>query len=909
MRALLFIVVGLISIAFSGGTGTRAQVKRPKPPELYDVQIRYRIQADRNERVLQFEAMTKYFGGLGFKETETDESDLAPFDPTAEFMTGTIPSKTARDLLADRRVRTILLAPAGYKAPDKADEPVRVRIELMPNREQPVLANQAEAALRTLGFRRDLGFDTEKFTVLRGTMPSGNVPRLLRDLRYQPSGWFLPESAPELNARLPDGTPTPHLVRPFGDVVPVRVVEVLGVVEAPPASVALPPIPSEQPHLNKWTADLRRRLAEEGARDRPLRLEVVLATTPQETDKEWRRPFAVVGAVIEGRVGSVVTVLVPQGGKAVDLAALPEVSSVRLPRVSSTPPKVEPMKEAPKDGALTLTSFHQSADADPIKRMRVDRLHAAGMTGQGVRVVVLDSDFAGWQRHLAAKGVGNQPPGRVRFIDLTADRNRDVKPEPMPGELGHGTRCAMALRLAAPNAELMLVRIPPDAPYHVVNVARYIRGDRFQTEGIVSRRLEIDADIDVLQQKLRDAKDEYRKAFDDFSDDEKARQRRIAAQQMLRALAAEEIGLLERLERVEALERALAELKSSHIVLSQLYWNTGFAFDAASTVSRFLDDWLTRQSTERVRQLTRPDPPPPPLWFQPAGDTRGQTWTGLFRDADNNGVMEFASADAELRPGRWSRELNFLATRAEGKDTIDLAAGSKIRISVQWREPHDPTLSEEDYRVAVAPLRLQLVKQRDPSGEKYASDEIDLIAESEGQPARLHYEDRFAVYEHSLELTLPADGRYGVRIEGVVPDTLRPANVPTLKDQQVKWELRSRLFVESADGQGRFVLADFASADGGVAVPADARSVFAIGALGRDDKPAADSATGAGPGVALRKKPDLLAPGATTDLAAAYAAGFAAAAQSAGLPRPSFPHGLDIAPGGVLTVPDGFPKR
>ena len=75
-----------------------------------------------------------------------------------------------------------------------------------------------------------------------------------------------------------------------------------------------------------------------------------------------------------------------------------------------------------------------------------------------------------------------------------------------------------------------------------------------------------------------------------------------------------------------------------------------------------------------------------------------------------------------------------------------------MRSSVQWREPHDPTMPESDYRVPVAPLRLQLVKQRDPSGEKYGSDEIDLIAESEGLPARLQIEPAYGIYEHSLEV-------------------------------------------------------------------------------------------------------------------------------------------------------------
>ena len=918
MRAIWIVVVGLIAIAFSGGPNTRAQIKQPKPPDVYDVQIRYRIQADRNERVLQFDAMSKYFGSLGFKETETDESDLAPFDPNAELMSGTIPSKTARDLLADRRVQTILLAPSGYKPPEKPDELVRVRIELSLSREQLALYNQVNIALKKLGYVRDVGFDTRRFTVTRGAMPAGNVAKLIRDLRHQPSGWLLTETPPELYVKLPDGSPTPELVKPFGEQVPVRVVEILGPVEAPPSIVALPPIPADAPHLAKWTADLRRKLAEEGAVEKPLRLEVVLAVTPADLDLEWRRPFAKAGAVIEGRVGNVVTVIVPQGARASNVAALPEVTSVRLPRTSSSPSAAEPKKEEPKEEKKeNLVIFAQAKGEtkgiDPLKSTRLDQLHAANIVGKGIRVVIIDTDFAGWEKHLAARGEAGGPPGRVSLVDLTADRNRDVKPEPMPGEFGHGTRAALAVRLAAPAADLVLVRIPPDAPYHVINTARYVRGDEFRTEGLVSRRLEMDADIEQLQQRQRDAIAEYRRAFEDFSDDDAARKRRIAAQDTLKKLAQEELQILARLERIEALEKALAGLKGAQVVVSQLYWNTGFALDAASTISRFLDDWLARPKGVPVtRQLTKPKPAGPPLWFQPAGDTRGQSWTGLFHDFDRNGAMEFASPDVDLKPGRWSRELNFLASRTDGKESLDLTQGAKVRISVQWREPHDPSLSEEDFRVAVAPLKLQLVKQRDPSGEKYGSDEIDMIAESEGLPSRLHIESNFAVYEHSLELTIPADGRYAIRIEGSVPPMLRPSTVPTLPDQEIRWELRPRLFVESADGQGKFVLADYASSEGGVAVPGDARSVFAVGAIVGDGKISPETSAGAGPGSPLKTKPDLFAPtdaGGRSDMAAAFAAGFAATMLSGGLPAASFPHRLKIGPGSAIHVPDEWLRR
>jgi len=66
-------------------------------------------------------------------------------------------------------------------------------------------------------------------------------------------------------------------------------------------------------------------------------------------------------------------------------------------------------------------------------------------------------------------------------------------------------------------------------------------------------------------------------------------------------------------------------------------------------------------------------------------------WLGQFRDADGNGIMEFIPPGAPLKPGRWSPELNFLAFRSDrDADAPDLPAGTRLRITIQWREAHDP---------------------------------------------------------------------------------------------------------------------------------------------------------------------------------------------------------------------------
>src|SRR5207237_10716448 len=81
----------------------------------------------------------------------------------------------------------------------------------------------------------------------------------------------------------------------------------------------------------------------------------------------------------------------------------------------------------------------------------------------------------------------------------------------------------------------------------------------------------------------------------------------------------------------------------------------------------------------------------PLLWFQAAGNTRGQSWAGLFRDQDGNGLMEFEPSPYQSKRGRWTSEMNFLAWQPFAKaETADLPEGTRMRLTIQWREPHDP---------------------------------------------------------------------------------------------------------------------------------------------------------------------------------------------------------------------------
>jgi len=909
----------LIALLLTGSAA--AQVKFPKPPDSYQTEFRYRIKAGKTERIAQFVEMEKFVNKLGFVEKEDPQADLAMFNPAAERMIGTIPSDKARQLLDEPRIQTILVAPATWKIPADEKERVKVLLDLtsgFPLARQQLFSNQIKNVLTGLGFVEAVGYDHRGYTRLRGTIPWIRVPTLLKDLRGQPAGWFLPLSNED---DVPD---------PLRSHLAIRWIEVLPE-EGAPAPVMgqapLPETPADQAFLVKLTPELRRALKDEGRGGLPLRVEVVMNYTPSEIENAWREGirFANPTSIIEGRLGNIVTVAVPVGEQITGIARLPFVLSIRLPRVGSfavpAPAKEEPKKDEPKEKVshenkdLALAA----ANVEILKATRLDRYHAQGSRGTGIRVAVIDTDFTGWRKH-----VGKELPRDTHYVDLTAERNSAIEPEPSlvaPGNVGQGTLCALAVRVAAPNAEIVLVRIAPDAPYELIGVYRYMLGDFTQPESFRIRREEIEIDGGNLRAERLRALDEYRKAFDNFDDDDMSRDRRRAAKAAVLDIEAREKLLSARADRLLLLETDLQKLRGAKVILNTIGWSSGQPFDANSLISRFLDDKMSVARPNVV--LNGSKLRQPTLWFQPGGDTRGQAWVGSFRDADANGIMEFLQPDEKPRAGRWSTELNFLAFRnPEQRDEPDLPKDARIRVTVQWREPHDPGISEVEYREPIAPLNLRLLHQRDPDAANLATDELEEMARSEGLPDRLHYEANYGIYEQAIDLTLPAGGRYALRVEGKHPLGVRPGGAYGFRDQEIRWDLRLRVFVEVLDlptrAKGRIVFSDYESILDGVAVPADARTVVGVGALTASRKRPSDSAVGSGLVADLFLKPNvftferLTLSGEETRgsaIAAAVAAGTGACLLEGGAHAANFLEMLHIPYAGVFEIPNGSLKK
>lgn len=921
------LLLGALLVGIAGTAGTLAlhgQPAAPPPPDTFQVQLRYRITAPRDVHVAQYDAMIEHLKKQGFEfvpplETHprTDRED-----PGKNRIAGRVSSKNVLKLLDNPHVESLLLSPPDFKLPDEPDTRIKVRLELasgFPADRQLVFANQVRVLLGELGFTEALGYDHRGYTRkphtrLVGTIASGQLEMLLKDLRREPSGWL----APVLS----------DLPSPLALISPVRVTEVL---PDPQPPVDLPPPPPRgAEHLDKLSAELWALVSQKAEEDKIARVEIILADTPAEQEEGWRHALvaAAPSLFLEGRLGPVVTGEV-RVGQTRALAALPHVSTVRLPR----PPRllVEPTMPIKADNAQTL------------RAAGLDELHQRGFRGKGQRIAVLDSDFSGWEELVKSKRL----PVATRLVDLTTERNADLFPDAAPvdpKERGHGTQCALAAAVAAPAAELTLIRIDPSAPHQLQTIARFINGEPIRSEHIDRRQDELRTEESALRQRravlLKERRDIFEK-FDDESryDEDYGFLGAVGAwvysdrQWHFRRLAEYEQDVERHRAREKRFDRFVQELlrlSGIHLVSCSLVYSDAYPLGGNSALSRWFDET-----------------PQKAMWFVSTGNTRGQAWSGLYRDADANGVMEFAPPEAPLRGGRWTHELSFLAWQPwSAEQTLDLPTGATLRLSLQWREPHDPDYffrpDEPDvYRKPLAALRLVVLRQRDPAGKSLPADDFEVVARSGVLPERLDNFPNCATYEQSVRFRVDKPGRYALRVErqlpsrwsllvdppsgrhalglltGLMPAGIRPLGKATLPALEKSWELRPRLFVEATEGDvarsGRPVFLDYAADPGTLAMLADSRGVISVGAARLNNQPQPYSALGPPAGLDYIQRPHLFAydaldlrlPGTSmaygANVAAPFAAGTVAGLFSAGLSREQFAQRLQQQPGAVLT--------
>lgn len=902
-----------------------SQPARPPQADRYRVLLRYSIIAPRDPHVIMYDALIRHLQGLDFQFTppleEHPDSDRE--DPTKNTLEGIIAASKIRDILRNPHVTSLLIMPTNVKLPD-GDQPIGVQLDLIDSLSmsgQRQLGNQVRVLLAEMGFQEATGYDHRgvrgrPFSRLVGVLPAGNLLNLLKDLRRQPSDWLSPKYNPE------------DLPTPLRSASPILMTEVLPYL--PAVGEPAPPAPRKPPFLEKVSTGLWAHLQQKEKDAGLIRYQAILAKAPSSTDSSWRHLLnqSAPSFFIEGQLGPVVTGTGPPFDIA-RLAALPQVSFVRLP-----PP-------------LLLDVATAGADSDNDKALRLtglDKLHEKHR-GKGVRLAIVDTDFRGWE---SARKDGKLPK-TTTLVDLTTERNPDIRAAAFAGDpeqLGHGTQCAIATALAAPDAKLVLMRIVAVAPVNLQEVVKHIRGD-YLSEHLARRRDELIADRARLLHDRGEVLRERKLVLESFEDDRDLERdfsflgpaygwvfsNREWMRQRMQYQEEAERQFVEREKRYFELLVEIRSLKDIPLVACPLGWNDGYPLGGASALSRWLEELQA----------------PRPLWFQSVGNNDGQSWTGLFRDQDHNGVMEFVPPGAALPKGHWTAELNFLGwSPHRGKPGPDLPDKAHLRISLQWREPHDPDYQPrpgepDHFLLPLTPLRLVLVRQRDPQGKKLPADDLQVVAYSAGVPQRLVNQPSYAVYEIDMPYAVEQPGRYAVRVErmldtrwvpandpvtgrpvllqleGLVPTGTRPLGAASLPAFEKSWELRPRIFVDVLDEAsrlvGRPVFLDYATALGTIGVPADSRGVVSVGAADFNNQREPYSSPGPPADMELAKIPNILAydrltlapegtPGPYgSSVSTCFAAGIAACLMSSGMSAERVEQYLGKKSGKVTCVP------
>ncbi|MEI7685924.1 MAG: hypothetical protein WCL32_12930 [Planctomycetota bacterium] len=924
------VIVGFVSLAFAAAAMAQPGLVHPRlvnprpasppPPAKYQVTLRYRIPTAREPHVQAYDTLISDLQKLGFEFQppldEAPESDRE--DPGKNYLKGLLPSGNLSKLTLHPSIANILIAPEGTKLPESPDVPVRVRLELAGNmepKEQMDLTDQVRALLELFSFREATGYDHRgytgrPYTRLEGQVPAGALDILLKDLRTQPAGWF--ESRFVFN----------KLPTPLRNVNPIHIAEVLEdpesiefVKDAIPPGVALTrvgnfaDIKTDSPS-SKVSPDLWDAMQDAEKKDELVRVQILFSGEPTSDDIRRELGNAVPTFQLEGLLGNAVSGQVP-GGQILALAGIPRVSVVRRPHV--TLPDIDP---------AVKTSINISG---VFSETGVSSLHSTGRRGRGVKIAILDRDFRHWQKFVDAQKL----PANTRFVDLTSERSVDLTPLPeKAGDgPGHGTLAAATAAQGSPDAEIVLVRIEPTDLYQIPEVIGYLKGEKL-SDTIIRRFDELQAaraDLIARRGVLAQERQAFLKKFPDekeldqedqfsflgpafgwvFSDRDWHRQKMDEQDRL-------ELAHARREGRYQQLLLDVRSLTGVNILVNPYTWNQGFALGGSSPLTR----WFDQNSKAE------------PLVLQSAGNLRGQTWTSLYQDANKNGVMEFVTPETPLPAGRWTRELNFLGWQPFEPNlprSPEIPEKTRLRLAMQWREPHEPeyfSFGETDpYRQPLTNVRLVLLRQRDPSGKSLPADSFEVIARSNPFPQRVQHLPGGSVYEHVLDVPIDKKGVYAVRVErqqdhvwqiegleneanrpefvlktGINPTGLRPANAPTLPVLEKNWELRPRLFVEAIDSENRLLgrpqFVDFATDQGTLGIPGDARGLLTVTATDAQQRTVPYAVVGTPPYVELARQhllfvPDRVGEGSGpmfgTPISTSFTAGLAASLMSGGL--------------------------
>ena len=740
-------------------------------PAKVRVILHYSIDAERFTRVFAYREMMAQLKAAGFERDYEDDPDPSePENSNHILLSGVLPAKSLTRVGGLTAIRSVLAMPEGTDLSKIGDS--LVRVEMMLGRGSPRLildtSPATHKALEKLGFREAGVYDHYLGTRLLGMLPAANLLKV-GPLLGQP-----------LSKR--------ENLDPYQPVLVVWADPQAPVVAPVPAPVVVPPI------MEKVASELRAVLAED---NKFIRVDILFdEALPNQAAAIQRVGEIAPNAVFEALLGPVVTVVGP----------VPEI------RKFVNHPSVNAVRPGP---VATMGPVRGVKDFQPV-RQELSKSGSIGVTKSFREgTVIIGEDFRGWET-LSKTVPGGKSP--VRLIDFTCERNPKIIPDGFAGaanENGSGTLLAQNILAANPGGPLFLVRVDPSVPAMVLRVAKAINGDDSLSDELMARRLaEIREERLLIQDQRAVLEKDWLSNGDDFGEEAGALKKRMDYQKALKEVVEKEKDHHARLERFLNHQKGVSDLATARLVLCPLVWNEGLPRSGASTLSRWMDDRPFRGA----------------LWLQSAGDRPGQSWNGMFRDHDGNGVMEWSM----LPPGKdpfavENMPLQF-QTPGGGKAQDQLPGDTLVRVTVQWREPRDPYFNKTDRkasRLPIADLKPKLVRIEPTKGESRLADRA-ILGQASGPPLLIDHTLQSAVFESHIFFVVPQTGNYELRIEGVVPNSIIPAGAPQLPVNRQKPEIHPVVWLRTFSPGGSVVFSQPGERPM-VGVPGDAQSVLSVG--------------------------------------------------------------------------------
>lgn len=730
---------------------------QPLATSAYQVRLRYKIDADLQQRYASYKDMLGRLNSVGFQ--------AAPGRPREELygdsLAGTLPASGISTLRLERFLRTAILIPTGYQLPNDAEKTVLVRLELAvtgPDR-QLELFDKAREQLKPLGLIENEGYDHQNFTRILGRLPVPALDMLLKE---------------SIETTLPTSFKTVSAAP--GKAPLVRLAIVIAEASPPQPDVARPsPAPAGKEFLDKISPDLKTLLAKLPEADLKKLIQVELVLRDMSLSESFRLQLlrSETLYLTEGSFGPIVSGLAAPERLAL-LAQQPEISTVRLPQTVRLPARSN-------DAAFEFI---------PLGRELLPHARVTPVSYQPAKpkkAVIIGDDFHGFQKLL-----GEGLPRNTSFLDVTSELNLDFMPNPTAegNEIGHSARQAVAFLRKYPHEHVTLVRVDSSTPYQTLQVGEAILGRPWLTPALLARKSEFeDAGVRIESEKL-DLRVARRILQRDYTLDDATKAKREEYRKKQEALDAKEKLHLAKGRRFDQFIDDLKQLEGAVTTALTLQWVDGYAdMPGSNPHVRFLTNDVLRGSS----------------WYQSVSLRPGQVWTGLFRDSNHDQAMEFTNKAQQTRPDLALLSWN---DNQSGKQSM-LPAGAVVQVTLNWFEVHARS-DEDQHRKPMAPLNINVLKQRDPSGKTLPVDAFEVVARSPVLADRVEHGSRGSHYQSILRFTVPADGgRYALQLTGSLPIHTGDASKPE------RGEIHPKISLEVVDpvkrAAGRVVFESFAT--------------------------------------------------------------------------------------------------